>query len=104
MPKICVQMLVLCISIPLLSMRDYEGAHMGIKLEWLDHPKTEKTKNGGIARFSIGGKYHHVQVDSVEMAFRLQKLLQHAHEAGVKKGGEQGVAYDHQRVRDLLSG
>lgn len=77
---------------------------MGIKLEWLNHPQTHGDKKGGIARFKVGETYHHVHVASATMATQLHKLLQHAHDAGVKKGDDLSTAYERQRVADLLIG
>lgn len=77
---------------------------MGIKFEWLNHPHESGVKKGGIARFKIGGNYHHIEVGTVDVALQLHKLLQHAHEAGLKKGDQLSSEYEKQRVMDLLLG
>ena len=77
---------------------------MGVKFEWLNHPPEQGRKKGGVARFRIGDEYHHIQVSSIATAMQLHKLLQHAHEAGMRKGDELSAEAELQRVKDWLIG
>lgn len=77
---------------------------MDIKLEWLNHSRSDANKKGGIARFKIGEDWHHIHVASPDTAIRLHKLLKHAHSAGVRVGSELSAALETQRVSDWLRG
>lgn len=77
---------------------------MGIKLEWLNHSRSNSNKLGGIARFKIGEDWHHLHVASPDTAIKLHKLLQQAHSAGVKNGCDLSAALEAQRVSDWLGG
>jgi hypothetical protein len=77
---------------------------MSIVLEWLKYPHEKGVDDEGIARFKIGENYHHVNVTSIANAIQLHKLLQHAHDAGLKNGNALTIAEEHQRVKDWLSG